>query len=520
MKKFLLAVSALLLCAYVFADEYKPFTSEFYQDFITAAWYEKHGEFAKAFEYFEKLNEALPENKEIIKSLANLSIMTENQEAMDKYIPILIRVAPGEAGTLSTHATWLWSKGKLNEALKLYEQSIKLAPDNADTIFKYVTLLSGVDSDRAVVYLKKLSKEYPGLAGNIAIQIANLYLKANDNEGAVDYLQQAKIQHPQLAEPYLGLVKIYERSGDQSAALQQYLDMERAGIADADILTKIGAYYVLQNKKDLSQKYFLKAKELEPGNPLAAQFLALNAQERGDFIAAIKYLTESADYAKTPSYHARVSYFYNRLGDVEKSAQTLKEAYEKFDKNIELGLYYSLALIDVKDYKEAAKVLERVLAADPKNEMALFHYAYALERQKKYKDMENALLRLIEAAPQYAGGLNFLGYYLVDKTKRVDEGGDYIKRALAIEPDNAAYIDSLAWYYYKKGDYKQALQLLEGIVDQIADDGELLLHIAAAYEALGDYANAAKYYAALKQLEPANKEAAAGLKRAEKKLKR
>ena len=321
MKKLFLSALAICLCASAFAaQEQQPFTSEFYQDFITAAWHEKHGNLPQAFQYYERLNQILPGDTAIVRSLADIAIRAENQPAMDKYVPMLVALAPDDAATLSIHATWLWSKGQLSEALKLYERSMELSPDNSETIFRYVTLLSGVDSDRAVEFLKKLSRNYPQMAGNIAIQIANLYLKASDSQGAVDYLRQAKIQHPQMAEPYLALVQIYERIGDQQAALQEYLDMERAGIANADILTKIGAYYVLQNRRDLSEIYFLRAKELDNKNPLAAQFLALNAQDRGDFAAAIKYLTESADYAKNPSYHVRVAFFHNRLGDMPKSA--------------------------------------------------------------------------------------------------------------------------------------------------------------------------------------------------------
>jgi hypothetical protein len=33
----------------------------------------------------------------------------------------------------------------------------------------------------------------------------------------------------------------------------------------------------------------------------------------------------------------------------------------------------------------------------------------------------------------------------VDKTKKLEEGGGYIKKALAAAPQKPAYIDSLGW---------------------------------------------------------------------------
>lgn len=498
--------------------EYKPFDVEFYQNFITAAWLEQNGKNAEAFKYYEQLNTIVPKNPAIIKSLVNLAIAAENTEAMDKYIPTLIEISPNDPNTLSVNATWLWSQGKLQEALALYEKAIKQDPENPEIVFKYVTLLSNIDSDRAVAYLHGLSKDLPRMSGLISLQIAELYLKSNDNKGAVKYLEQAIGKNPDLPEPYLGLAKIYEADGNNSAALQQYLDMEQAGLADSVILTKIGAYYVLANKKDLSVKYFLKAKALDNGNPSAAQFLALDAQSRADYEAAVKYIKESRDFEKTPSYWIRVSYFLNRLDKVQEAGDNLKQAHLKFEGNNEIAFYYALSLIDLQNYKEADKVLKEILASTPDNEMVLFHYSFVLERQDKYKDMRKVLGRILELNPKNADALNFLGYHLVDKTKELERGGEYIKQAVALKADEPAFIDSLAWYFYKKGDLDQSLNLLKGIEGSMQSDPEIILHTATVYYDMSNYDKAAQYYELLLKRQPEDKAAKKGLKRALKKL--
>jgi tetratricopeptide (TPR) repeat protein len=263
-------------------------------------------------------------------------------------------------------------------------------------------------------------------------------------------------------------------------------------------------------------QYFLKAKVLDNSNPLVSQFLVLEAQERGDFAAALKYLTESRAYDKDPSLHLRAAYFYNRLGDERQAAEVLKNAYNKFNRDAQTGLYYALSLIDLQNYKEAEKILLEVLAKSPKNETALFHYSFILERGKKYKDMEKTLRTLLTDFPQNAQALNFLGYYLVDKTKRIDEGGQYIKQAVALKPDDIAFTDSLAWYYHKKGDNEKALSLIENIAPSAGSDWEIILHAAVVYEAAGDYENAFRYYNSLLELEPQNKAAQKALKRVKK----
>ena len=76
--------------------------------------------------------------------------------------------------------------------------------------------------------------------------------------------------------------------------------------------------------------------------------------------------------------------------------------------------------------------------------------------------MEEVLKKVIEINPNNAEGLNFLGYFLVDegKTKDLEEGRKLISKALSLKPDEIAYQDSLAWYYFKAGNVAEADKIL------------------------------------------------------------
>ena len=62
---------------------------------------------------------------------------------------------------------------------------------------------------------------------------------------------------------------------------------------------------------------------------------------------------------------------------------------------------------------------------------------------------------------------NYLGYMWVEHDQHLDEGGDLIKKALEIDPDNGAYLDSLGWYFYKKNQFDQAVEQLQKAVEKI-----------------------------------------------------
>ena len=63
---------------------------------------------------------------------------------------------------------------------------------------------------------------------------------------------------------------------------------------------------------------------------------------------------------------------------------------------------------------------------------------------------------MIDRDPLDATALNYLGYLLADKTDRAPEAVTLIERALKVEPDNPAYLDSFGWALLKQGKVAEA----------------------------------------------------------------
>lgn len=491
---------------------------DFYKTFLAAAWNEQHGNLKEAYAFYKQVDEALPKDVTITNSLFSLSLVLEDKDGAIKYAEVLGEIDPGSAKTLSAQASSLWAQGKLEEAVKVFQKALAKDGEDDDIFLKYISLLSNINKDRALAELEKYSKQNPNISAMTAMQIGGFYMLGRDYESAAKYYGQASKVLPLEPAPFYNLVKIYEVTGRQEDALKVYLEMERRGMADAEIYTKIGAYYVLNKDDANSVKYFLKAKELDAGQPSACKFLSLQAQEKGDWQAAEQYLRDGKTCSEEASCQVKISYFLNRQGKYEEASQVLKAAYEQFN-NSEVGFYYALSLVDLRDYKGAQKVFESILSRSKGTETILFNYALVLERLKEYKKMSKILEDIIILSPKNAQALNFLGYYLVDKTKDIKRGGELIKKAVALQPEEYAFIDSLAWYYYKTKRYGEADNLLDSIMPQAQNDAEVLLHAALAQEAVSKYKEAAANFEAVLKLEPENKAAKKGLKRVEKKLK-
>ena len=74
---------------------------------------------------------------------------------------------------------------------------------------------------------------------------------------------------------------------------------------------------------------------------------------------------------------------------------------------------------------------------------------------------------------------------LADRGVRLDESVKYIQKALEIEPDNGAYLDSLGWAYFKMNRSDLAEPHLEKAARKIGSDPTIQEHLGHVYLQLG-----------------------------------
>ena len=89
--------------------------------------------------------------------------------------------------------------------------------------------------------------------------------------------------------------------------------------------------------------------------------------------------------------------------------------------------------------------------------------------------------------PDNAGALNNYGYFMACRGKDLPRARAMLERALALQRDEPAFLDSYAWILYLQGDYPAALQVIERALS-LDDDpsAEVLEHYYRILEASGD----------------------------------
>ena len=72
---------------------------------------------------------------------------------------------------------------------------------------------------------------------------------------------------------------------------------------------------------------------------------------------------------------------------------------------------------------------------------------------------------MIVIDPKHAESYNYIGYMYAEKGTNLTEAIELIQQALALEPENGYFIDSLGWAYYQQGRYPEALRELKRAVE-------------------------------------------------------
>ena len=198
-------------------------------------------------------------------------------------------------------------------------------------------------------------------------------------------------------------------------------------------------------------------------------------------------------YPKAVPGYIQLAFIYDKTSRTAQAVQLLEKGVAENPDAAELYLLLGSADMDSGDMKKAEDVFSEGAKATDNDPSLRFQLAVACDKAGDFSKAEEVLKHLIADDPKNAQALNYLGYSYVDRGIHLDEAEALIRRALAIEPDNHYYQDSLGWACYKLGRLPEAKALLLKAV-QIENPGveEAIVfeHLGTVYEKLGDSKNA------------------------------
>ncbi|HTA65383.1 MAG TPA: hypothetical protein VK753_07755, partial [Xanthomonadaceae bacterium] len=134
---------------------------------------------------------------------------------------------------------------------------------------------------------------------------------------------------------------------------------------------------------------------------------------------------------------------------------------------------------------EALAAFDRGLAFFDGDQDLLYGRALLLEDMDRVAEAEADLRVIVTADPTNADALNALGYTLADRTDRYAEAQALIEKALQLQPDSPAFLDSLGWVQHRLGRDVEALHNLRRAF-ALLKDPEIAAHLGEVLWLGGD----------------------------------
>jgi tetratricopeptide (TPR) repeat protein len=184
-----------------------------------------------------------------------------------------------------------------------------------------------------------------------------------------------------------------------------------------------------------------------------------------------------------PTNHDIQLTYARQLADAGKVDEALKLANAQLagtpdDRDV----FFTVADINVRDkrWKDASEVLDKAeaLATKPEEKAFVAYYRGTVaERQKLFDQAEIEFRKGLQLSPDFAPIQNYLGYMLAERGQKLDEAIAMLKKVVTFDPQNGAYLDSLAWAYYKQGQYALAEDYERKAALRMSNDPTVLDHL-------------------------------------------
>ncbi len=461
-----------------------------------ARLYRLQNEHEKAGEVLRGVLEREPENEAAIEQLTQLLLdMGKSSEAI-ALLERIVKRSP-TAGLLDLLGDAYTQMRDPAQAEQAYRKAVELEPAEVSHRRGLAqALMAGEKYPAALEQYNKLTELEPDDPENY-LRLAQIYRQLRQLDRAEENLLHAKQRAPGSLEVIYYEAMIYEAQGRFDDAIRVLSDAV-AGVKSQPGLTPasrrtLGILYeqlgrIYRDVENYAAAIFTFEEMLKLGadEDRRARVLMIDTYRANrDLARALEESHRALElYPKDRSIRVTHALLLGEKGNTDEAAKLLREMLAGSADDREI--YLDLAQVYERgrrftEAETAARTAEKMPGRPAENEMVWFMLGAIFERQKKFDLAEEEFKRVLEVNPRNAPALNYYGYMLADLGTRLDEATELVKRALAEEPYNGAYLDSLGWAYFKQNRLAEAEGSLRKAVERNSHDPTIRDHLGDVY---------------------------------------
>lgn len=298
------------------------------------------GDKKSASDFYKKVLSLEPNNEIARTEMLN---MVKDTMTTAQFVDYVKKNNPQNAsGILYNYALDLHKQNKLNEAISIYNEVIKLTPSNPE-VYVNLAIAQGQNKnyDSALATLNTANIKFP------------------NNAQVKDALKSIQAQS---TDEKLEIAANYYNNKDYQNAINEYLKITPA---TSDTMLGVASCYQNMGDNDKAIEYYKKALNLAPQNSDIAYYIAALYADKEDISNAKGYAEKAVSLNKD-----------------NKQANELLESLDAQLASQELDK--AISLFDSENYTESLALLNKILSAQPDDAYALYYRGMIYDTQKKY----------------------------------------------------------------------------------------------------------------------------------------
>ena len=456
------------------------------------------------------------------------------QDALEMYL-MAAEADPDYTPTYSRIAMIHLKNGSADEAVPYLEKKIQTYPDAARLHSLLAYCYQQQNKNEAAIKQARLA-----LAGDFTlISNYNVLVKCMGSHGKksalLELLNQSLRNETADVSYYMRLGELWSRLLPEAGLVttreiqERVLPFyEKASVLEPDnahLQFQIGQLYFDAEQFDCATTHYLKAYEKSRRIPALRERLAislLSTRQETKAIQVLENLLE--DYPERKSLYPMIAELFGRNGQWDRAVEYyrlyvemgspdardylhladallqdgkpeaalagMETALKDYPAHAEIHYVRALALRSLNRNKECLAAFARAEGLgryNPELATSSFYleYGVALDQAGERTKAVEFLRKSIKLNPDNHQTLNYIGYMWAERGENLDEAEKMISHALKLQPKNEAYLDSMGWVLYQKGNYKKARSYLEQAAQITPEDASILEHLADTYFKLG-----------------------------------
>lgn len=333
--------------------------------------------------------------------------------------------------------------GNYRDAKSMLNRARTLAPDSSSIVLALARTYLRLESFKQARDLyKELLDDSPE-----DVTLRNIYL-ALGQESLDPTLVKAMLAHTEMwesdeSESRFFLAELLLRKGDLRRATHEL-------------------YLILLKDPDFGKAHYR----------LASVFASLGS--RSDAVRELKRIKKDSPlYVKSRVF---ATVLERQLKNASAAEELIREALREERDNLQILLYLIDILKEAGRFDEAENVIKNALETHPESGRLIYDYAMLLHVMKRQQEARNLMWRVLDEDPDHHPALNYLAYSMADADDDLQQALQMSKKAVASQPENGYYLDTLGWIQFKLGNYEESARVLEQAAARVPQDGVIMEH--------------------------------------------